>query len=60
MGLVSCVKDSNVVRRGLVKGMGFQGMNQSNAVGIHQSEWHSHLGFDPRPDTVVEVLEFHR
>lgn len=60
MCLVSCVKDSNVVRWRLVKGMCFQGMNQPNAVGIHQGEWHSHLGFDLRPDVVVEVIDFHR
>lgn len=48
------------MRRGLLKGMCFQGMNQPNAVGIHRTEWHSHLGFNPGPDTVVEVIEFHR
>lgn len=50
------VKDSNVVRRGLVRGMWFQGVNQPNAVEIHQGEWHFHLGFDLRPNVVVEVI----
>ena len=62
VGLVSHIKDSNVERQGLLHWMCFQGMNQPHAVGIQRDEWHSCSGFDPGPDTVVEVIEaeFHR
>lgn len=59
VGLVSHVKDSNVVRQGLLNWMCF---HEPHGMGIQRGEWHSRLGFDPGPDTVVQVVEaeFHR